>query len=115
MFEQRQGGGTVLRLGVPPIEQVKIGKKNGGRRPPFLMYLETSAGMGPDRSYICFRQVQGLDGFRDYEAISAKVEWKVSAVQEAGFIENPWQVVFKRVIRKFSINCCALLTVKTVN
>lgn len=45
----------------------------------------------------------------------AKVEWKVSAVQEAGFIENPWQVVFKRVIRKFSINCCALLTVKTVN
>ena len=80
-----------------------------------MMYLETSAGMGPDRSYICFRQVQGLDGFRDYGAISAKVEWKVRAVQEAGFIENPWQVVFKRVIRKFSINCCALLTVKTVN
>ena len=111
MFEQRQGGGTVLRLGVPSIEQVEIGKK----WPPFLMYLETSAGMDPDRSYICFRQVQGLDGFRDYGAISAKVEWKVSAVQEAGFIENPWQVVFKRVIRRFSINCCALLTVKTVN
>jgi len=27
VFEQRQGGGTVLRLGVPSIEQVEIGKK----------------------------------------------------------------------------------------